>query len=76
MIRLYDTMERGKRDFVPADPKAITMYVCGPTVYGPTATRPEWMTSSRTYPLLNASSRAVVDWVETRHRPKGSGIPR
>ena len=34
MIRLYDTMERGKRDFVPADPKAITMYVCGPTVYG------------------------------------------
>ena len=34
MIRLYDTMERRKRDFVPADPKAITMYVCGPTVYG------------------------------------------
>ena len=34
MIRLYDTMERRKRDFVPADPKRITMYVCGPTVYG------------------------------------------
>ena len=33
-IRLYDTMARAKREFVPADPKAITMYVCGPTVYG------------------------------------------
>ena len=34
MIRLYDTMSREKRDFVPADPSRITMYVCGPTVYG------------------------------------------
>jgi membrane protein required for colicin V production len=35
-------------------------------VYGPRAERPEWMTSSHTYSLLNASGRAVVDWVETR----------
>ena len=35
-------------------------------IYGPDADRPEWMTSSRTYPLLNASGRAIVDWVETR----------
>lgn len=35
-------------------------------VYGPQADRPEWMTSSRTYPLLNASSKAVADWVEQR----------
>jgi membrane protein required for colicin V production len=35
-------------------------------VYGPQADRPEWMTRSRTYPLLNASGRAIVDWVETR----------
>ncbi|HUG46015.1 MAG TPA: CvpA family protein [Sphingomicrobium sp.] len=35
-------------------------------VYGAQAERPEWMTSSRTYPLLNASGRAIVDWVETR----------
>jgi membrane protein required for colicin V production len=35
-------------------------------VYGPQADRPEWMTKSRTYPLLNASGRAIVDWVETR----------
>ena len=34
MIRLYDTMARKKRAFEPADPKRITMYVCGPTVYG------------------------------------------
>jgi cysteinyl-tRNA synthetase len=34
MIRLYDTLAREKREFVPADPARITMYVCGPTVYG------------------------------------------
>jgi membrane protein required for colicin V production len=35
-------------------------------VYGPAADRPQWMTKSRTYPLLNASGRAIVDWVEAR----------
>ncbi|HEY0437845.1 MAG TPA: cysteine--tRNA ligase [Phenylobacterium sp.] len=30
---LYDTMARKKRPFVPADPRRVTMYVCGPTVY-------------------------------------------
>ena len=34
MIKLYDTMARAKREFEPADPQRITMYVCGPTVYG------------------------------------------
>src|SRR3954464_12432609 len=34
MIRLYDTMTREKRAFVPLNPQRITMYVCGPTVYG------------------------------------------
>ena len=34
MIRLHDTLAREKRDFIPADPGRITMYVCGPTVYG------------------------------------------
>src|SRR3954454_13506122 len=38
-------------------------------VYGPEAERPAWMLHSRTYPLLNASGRAIVDWVEARrHR--------
>jgi len=35
-------------------------------VYGPQADRPQWMTKSRTYPLLNASGRTIVDWVEAR----------
>ena len=34
MIRLYDTMAREKRAFEPLNPERITMYVCGPTVYG------------------------------------------
>ena len=43
-------------------------------VYGPEADRPEWMTASRTYPLLNASGRAIVDWVEARRlRPQPVG---
>lgn len=32
-LALYDTMARAKRPFVPRDPKRVTMYVCGPTVY-------------------------------------------
>jgi cysteinyl-tRNA synthetase len=34
VIRLHDTMAREKRPFVPLNPQRITMYVCGPTVYG------------------------------------------
>ncbi|MFL6769821.1 MAG: cysteine--tRNA ligase [Sphingomicrobium sp.] len=34
MIRLYDTMAREKRPLVPINPQRVTMYVCGPTVYG------------------------------------------
>ncbi|THD60535.1 cysteine--tRNA ligase [Phenylobacterium sp.] len=32
-LKLYDTMARAKRDFAPKDPRRVTMYVCGPTVY-------------------------------------------
>ena len=32
-LKIHDTLTRDKRDFVPADPKRVTMYVCGPTVY-------------------------------------------
>jgi len=35
-------------------------------VYGPQADRPQWMTKSHTYPLLNASGRSIVDWVQAR----------
>jgi cysteinyl-tRNA synthetase len=33
-LKLYDTMTRKKQTFVPADPSRVTLYVCGPTVYG------------------------------------------
>jgi len=32
-LELYDSMTREKREFAPADPARVTMYVCGPTVY-------------------------------------------
>src|ERR1700754_5050850 len=32
-LRLYDTLMREKRPFVPLDPANVRMYVCGPTVY-------------------------------------------
>jgi membrane protein required for colicin V production len=35
-------------------------------VFGSTSQRPQWLRTSRTYPLLNASGRAVVDWVQHR----------
>lgn len=36
------------------------------TVNGRAAPRPAWMAESRTYPLLYASGRAIVDFVEWR----------
>src|ERR1041384_4651739 len=32
-LKLYDTLTREKRVFVPLDPARVRMYVCGPTVY-------------------------------------------
>ena len=49
---------------------ATLLYLAGNLVYdslwGSTAQRPEWMAKSRTYPLLYASGRAIVDFVEWR----------
>lgn len=42
-------------------------------IYGPEADRPEWMTDSQTFPLLNASGRAIIDWVETRQLTQMQG---
>ncbi len=36
------------------------------TIWGKDETRPEWMTASRTYPLMRLSSRLIVDFVEQR----------
>src|SRR3974390_930205 len=32
-LKLYDTLTREKRAFVPINPSNVRMYVCGPTVY-------------------------------------------
>jgi len=32
-LTLHDTLSGDKRPFIPTDPKRVTMYVCGPTVY-------------------------------------------
>ncbi len=32
-LRLYDTLTREKRPFVPIDPTNVRVYACGPTVY-------------------------------------------
>ena len=34
-FKLYNSYTRKKETFVPINPKRITMYACGPTVYGP-----------------------------------------
>ena len=33
MIKIYDTMTRSLREFVPLTKGQVKMYVCGPTVY-------------------------------------------
>lgn len=33
MLRFYNTLSRTKEDFKPINPKFVTMYSCGPTVY-------------------------------------------
>lgn len=49
---------------------ATSIYLGGSLVYdmiyGSAADRPASVRASRTYPLLNASGRAVVDWVQRR----------
>lgn len=54
---------------------ATVLYLLGAlvydTIYGGRAERPEWMRQSRTYPLLHASSRALVDFVEARQKDDG-----
>jgi membrane protein required for colicin V production len=36
------------------------------TIYGGGSERPEWVETSRSYPLLNATSRAIVNFVDQR----------
>ena len=41
-------------------------------VYGATAERPEWMRRSQTFPLLNATARAIVDGVESYRKTEAN----
>lgn len=41
------------------------------TLYGATSERPGWMRHSRTHPLLNATGRAIIDWVGNRRKAGG-----
>lgn len=41
------------------------------TVHGGPAHRPEWLTQSKTYPLLNATSAGIADFVDRRRK----GLP-
>ena len=40
------------------------------TMGGGPSRRPGWMTTSRTYPLLNATSASIADFVDRRRRGK------
>ena len=46
------------------------------TIWGGKSERPGWMTQSRTYPLLNATSRALVDLVDERRKNGGIDADR
>jgi membrane protein required for colicin V production len=46
------------------------------TVFGGKSERPGWMVESRTYPLLNATSRALVDFVDERRKNGGDAAPK
>lgn len=52
---------------------ATLLYLAANLVYdiwaGRAEPRPGWMADSRTYPLLNASGRAILDFVEWRRGP-------
>lgn len=45
------------------------------TAFGGKADRPEWMTSSRTYPLLNASGDALSTFIRERQDAGGDSEP-
>jgi membrane protein required for colicin V production len=42
------------------------------TVFGGKSARPEWMTTSRSYPLLNATSGALANFIEERRKSGGA----
>jgi membrane protein required for colicin V production len=50
----------------------LALGLANSVIHGAAAGTPDWVRDSRTYPLLNASSRAIVDFVEMRRKGGGS----
>ena len=44
------------------------------TIFGGKSQRPDWMIESRTYPLLNATSGALVDFIGDRRKNGGATV--
>lgn len=44
-------------------------------VWGADEPKPDWLRTSRTYPLLMVSSRAVADYIDERRTPSGDNQP-
>lgn len=53
-MKIYDSLTRKIRDFKPQDPNRVTMYTCGPTVYGPSH-----LGHARTYTNFDFLKRAL-----------------
>lgn len=53
----------------------LTLAMGYETLFGGAAGRPEWMTQSRTYPLLNASGDALSTFVAERRKTNESATP-
>lgn len=49
----------------------LTANLATDTLYGEKAQRPAWMRGSRSFLLLNVTSRAIVDFVEMRRKQGG-----
>lgn len=45
------------------------------TMFGTRAPRPDWAQDSRTFPLLNASGRAMSEWLDERRRGGTAPLP-
>lgn len=58
---LYNTLGNTKQPFVPEDPRRVTMYSCGPTVY-------------RDVHLGNLRSFLLADWLKRALRFLGYGV--
>lgn len=53
-MRIYNSLTRKKKIFKPRDPNRVTMYTCGPTVYGPSH-----LGHTRTYVNFDLLKRAL-----------------